>query len=441
MGDNLKILITDDQAVFSDTLKESLLMLGYTVFQAFTGETAIDIMHEHKIDVIFLDVFLPDVNGFDLIKKIQTEREKCEIIIMTSYAKSDFIKRSLRSGSYFLPKPFKIEDLTSILKKIEKQMKPEGKKGTEKAYIQKDVYLRSKSSIINNALKQADKYAQSDTTVLISGEKGTGRQKLARYIHSNSLRKRNNFIIFKCNNLPSALLQFHIFGYEKNAFKGANKRKYGLIEIADNSTLYFEDYNLLPLNVQTEIMNFIENKSFRRIGSSEQISANVRIMASIREDAEKAQPDDLPVYKSLSQSIINLPPLKKRMEDMEILIEGILAEYNISYKDFLIDASVLNIMKKYNWPGNIFELEDIISDSLHLTSGKGMFIGNIPVHIITFEGGSVKKDFTLNDIEKQHILNILIKSEGNKAKASRLLGIDRKTLYRKIQKFNLEGFK
>ena len=439
MNESINILIVDDQAVFSDTLKESLSTLGYKVYQAFTGETALDILHDQKMNVVFLDVFLPDINGFDLINKIRKEWDKCEIIIMTAYSQSDFIKRSIRHGSYFLPKPFKIEDLSNILMKIEKSVHPVKKLNINHEKEISSTYLKSKSKSIDNALKLALKYSHSDLPILIKGEKGTGREKIANYIHTLSKRKNNNFTIFNCCSLPANLIPLHLFGYEKSAFKGALRRKYGIIEIVDNGTLFLNDYQFLPLNIQTKLLKFIETGSFRRLGGIDDIKSNIRIIASTAlqdQNSEKIQLSK-ELFSKFNTLNIEMPPLRKRKTDINLLINDFLIINNIEPNDFEVDSSVSEILNNYNWPGNIFELEDLIKQAILLTNGKGMYIENIPINIATFDGGTVKKNYSLDDIDKQHIHNVLLKAKGNKAKAARILGVDRKTLYRKIEKLGI----
>lgn len=436
MKESFDILIVDGQAVFSDTLKESLASLGYSVNQAFSAETALDIMHGKQISIVFIDVFLPDMNGFDFIRKIKSQQPQLPIIIMSAHAQSDYIKRSIEQGAQFLSKPFKMEDLTNIINRIEQNILQKSTDRIQTEQTDVDIYLKSKNKLVNKAIAQAMQYADNDKSLLIKAMDGTGRQKLAYHVHRHSIRRNNPFVIFNCSALPGELTGFHIFGYEKNAFKGAGKTKLGLIDIADKGTLFLEDAHVLPEDIQQHIVQFIQSGSFSRAGADVSVKSNVRIICSTSSNAVKTHP--LPFH--MSDNIINLPPLKRRIEDLDMLIENLLNKHNIAFSDFYIDSSVMNMLRKYPWPGNIFELEDLLIDSILLTRGKGMFIENLPVHIATFEGGTVKKDFSLNDIEKQHILNILIKVKGNKARAARILGVDRKTLYRKISKYGLKEY-
>ncbi|MDY6787348.1 MAG: sigma-54 dependent transcriptional regulator [candidate division WOR-3 bacterium] len=445
MDKKLNVLVVDDQVVFSDTLKESLQSLGYNVEQAFTGETALDIIHERRINLIFLDVFLPDISGFDLIKKIQSEIPGVEIIIMTAYSQSDFVKRSVEHGSYFLPKPFRIEDLTTILNKIESKAFPlkepdTGLSPSESMHF----HLESTVKAVSNAIELADKYSDSSFPVLIHGEQGTGRQTIAEYIHNNSKRNSNNFITVNSDDLPDDIIEFHLFGYEKNAFKGAIKRKIGIIESAEGGTLFIEDFNKLPCRVQQELLRIIESKHLRRIGGGDEIGFDVRFIVSTTlslADAKDNENCNLALFNKLNTLSLDMPPLRRRKKDIMDLITGILQKFNIDIDDFHIDSSAESIIKKYNWPGNIFELEDIVTRLILMSNGEGIFVDNLPIKLIAYEGGQIKKDYTLKDIERRHILNTLIKVDGNKAKAARILGIDRKTLYRKIEKYELNEYK
>ncbi|MCK4524268.1 sigma 54-interacting transcriptional regulator, partial [candidate division WOR-3 bacterium] len=202
---------------------------------------------------------------------------------------------------------------------------------------------------------------------------------------------------------------------------------------------FLNDYQFLPLNIQTKLLKFIETGSFRRLGGIDDIKSNIRIIASTTlqdQNSEKIQLSK-ELFSKFNTLNIEMPPLRKRKTDINLLINDFLIINNIEPNDFEVDPSVSKILNNYNWPGNIFELEDLIKQAILLTNGKGMYIENIPINIATFDGGTVKKNYSLDDIDKQHIHNVLLKAKGNKAKAARILGVDRKTLYRKIEKLGI----
>ena len=440
MSRNINVLIIDDEPNFSETLKETLSIFNYKIYQAYTGARAVEILKDTNIDICFLDIHLPDINGFNLIDKIKEWSPQCEIIIMTAYGELDYSKFALKTGSYFLPKPFKIEDLSNILMKMEKGINIVDVYDKLKDSIKEDTTIITRSKKVKKMLEIADKYALSELSVLLIGNTGTGKDTLAKHIHLKSKRRNEIFIMQNCASLPETLIESELFGYEKGAFTGAMNRKFGLFEVANKGTIFLNEIADLPLESQAKILHIIENKSFRHLGGVSDISVDTRIIAATNKNlhnmiSEGKIREDL--YYRLETLKIELPDLKDRIEDISLLIDALLKKRNINSDDFHIDASVMNLFEQYNWPGNIRELENILERAIILNKGKGIYFDNLPINIINFEEGKIKKSFSLDDIEIEHIKKILSKVKGNKAKAARILGIDRKTLYRKLEKYNI----
>jgi two-component system response regulator AtoC len=434
-------LIIDDEPTFSETLKEALTAFSYSIYQAYTGDRAIEILKETNIDICFLDIHLPDINGFTLIDKIKEWSPQSEIIIMTAYGEVDYSKTALKTGAYFLPKPFKIGDLSNVLMKMEKTINITDVYEKLKPAIKEDSLITTNSKKMKKILDVADKYASSELPILIIGATGTGKDTLAKYIHSKSSRKDEIFIMQNCASLPETLIESELFGYEKGAFTGAMNRKFGLFEVANKGTIFLNEIAELPLKSQAKILHIIENKSFRRLGGVTDISVDTRIIAATNKNLhemilEGKLREDL--YYRLETLKIELPDLKERIDDIPLLIKAILKKRNVNSAEFHIDPSVMQLFLQYNWPGNIRELENILERAIILSDGKGIYIDNLPINIIRFEEGKIKKSFSLDDVEIEHIKKTLQKVRGNKAKAARILGIDRKTLYRKMDKYSIK---
>jgi len=440
MSRKINVLIVDDESTFSETLKEALSTFGYQILQAYTGAKAIEILREHNIDICFLDIHLPDYNGFSIVDKVKEFSPDSEIIIMTAYGEIDYPKNAIKSGSYFLPKPFKIDDLSNVLMKMEKKINISDIYEKTKPIIKEESKITTHSKRVKRLVEIADKYASSDLPILLIGNTGTGKDTFAKHIHSKSQRKDEIFIMQNCASLPETLLESELFGYEKGAFTGAMSRKYGLFEVANKGTIFLNEIAELPMKSQAKILHIIEDKKFRRLGGVADISVDTRIIAATNKNlhqmiSEGKLREDL--YYRLETLKIELPDLKERIEDIPLLIDSLLKKRNISPSSFHIDPSVMHMFKQYNWPGNIRELENILERAIILTDGKGIYVDNLPANIIRFEEGKISKSYSLDDVEIEHIRQTLAKVKGNKAKAARILGIDRKTLYRKLEKFNI----
>ncbi|MEO0237133.1 MAG: sigma-54 dependent transcriptional regulator [candidate division WOR-3 bacterium] len=437
MGRKLNLLIIDDEPLFSATLKDALSThYNFNIIQAFSGFKAIEIFEQMNIDICFLDVHLPDINGFDLIKKIKNFSPDCEIIIMTAYGELEQTKLALKEGAYFLPKPFKIEDIKTILSKINKKIEQSDYEKIKEE--EEQIEIKTNNKKMKEIVKKAEKYAKSDLPVLLLGSTGTGKDTMAKYIHQKSDRKNEIFIMQNCASLPETLIESELFGYEKGAFTGAYTRKYGLFEIANNGTIFLNEIGELPLSSQAKILHIIENKSFRRIGGVNDIFVDTRIIAATNkkiDDLLKSGKIREDLFFRLETLHIELPDLKDRLEDIPLIIESLLKKRNIDPKDFQIDKEIYTLFQNYSWPGNIRELENIIDRSIILTEGKGIFPDTLPYSILKLKN-DIKKE-SLKDLEKDEILKTLNSVGGNKTKAAKILGIDRKTLYRKLKKWGI----
>ncbi len=423
MEKKLNILIIDDQIIFSDTLKESLQINDYNVSQAFTGESALEILYNNEIDMCFLDVYLPDINGFNLVEKIRKISPDCEIVVMTTYQEGSYIKKALKKDIYFLTKPFKISDLDNVLKKVEKKLHIHRIKTYKKTSKYNHPYLQFKGKKHQNIIPFLDSIAKSDLPILITGEPATGKHNIAKYIHYNSSRKNDVFITFNPHLLP----EYYI---EKDCFGHGNNRS--ILEIANNGTLYIPHFDDLNHTIQLRILEIMENNSV--IIDNKQIEIDIRFIVSAYNTKNISEK----VLHKIGNFNILIPPLRDRLDDFDIFIESILKHWGIDIKDFDIDKSAYKLLKKYNWPNNFIELENVIKKAVLLSDGKRLTIDTLPLEIINYEHGKIEKTPSLKDVERQYIMNILYRVKNNKAKAARLLGIDRKTLYRKMEKYNIQ---
>lgn len=456
---NTKVLVIDDEEIMRLTLGEGLGDFGYDVETASDGLEGIKRLKEFRPDVILLDMRLRTENGLDIARKIKQIDEYVEIIIMTAYGDIKTAIEAIRIGAIdYIKKPLDIEEIqVTISKAIASQsMKKKLKLYEEKELRTEDTFI-SKDSVMEDTIRKMNVLAKNDSvTVLIRGETGTGKEVVANYIHKNSARKDSVMLSVNCAAIPRQLLESELFGFEKNAFSGANSRKRGLLELAHGGTVFLDELGEMPLDIQSKILRFLETRKFNRIGGLEEIEVDIRVIAATNKNLEEAIAkkefrEDL--YYRLNVVPIFIPALRERKLDIVELSKYFLDIFNIkfkkNFKDFTNEA--IDRIISYQWPGNIRELKNIIERIIILNNGNFIDVENLPSEIqeqVT-EGENVtiaepneefiQEGFSLEekvaDLEKYYIKKALSKSNGNFSAASKILGISRHALNRRMEKY------
>lgn len=461
-----KILIVDDEDTFRKITSLFLSQKGYSVKAVDNGVTALENLKETSYDILMTDLKMEPMNGFQLMEKALIVSPETIIMVITAYATIETAIEAIKRGAYdYISKPCSNEE---IFIKINRAL--EKKQTDQELHILKNELVEryqfhniiSKDKVMQNIFRHISQIADTDTTVLICGETGTGKEMVARAIHFNSSRKNKPFIAVNCAALTETLLESELFGHEKGSFTGAFKQKLGRFELANGGTLFIDEVGDIPLVIQVKLLRAIEEKAFVRVGGTQLISTDVRIISSTNRNLEELITqgkfrEDL--YYRLNVFPIKLPPLRERKEDIPLLAKHFLKTYaEKSVKEINdISPSAIATLMQYDWPGNIRELENIIERSLLLETGTilntvflpGRIEENIRIQSLLSQsnrGSLSHKDYIKSIIsiaEIEYIINLLKKNEGNIQNAAKEARINRKTLYRKTIEYGIkkEDFK
>ena len=441
-----KILIVDDELSVRTSLKEWFLEEGFTVETAESGEDALNKMHTGPYDLILLDIKMPGMDGITLQKKIKEIDEDAIIIIMTAYASVDTAVEALKLGAFdYVTKPFDPDDLSQLIRNAlkQKELTSENVQLKEKISELSGVDdIIGQSEEMKRVFEMVDTVAETDSTVLIRGESGTGKELIARAIHSRSKRRYFPIVAVNCGAIPETLLESELFGHEKGAFTGAQYRRKGKLELANGGTLFLDEIGDISFKMQIDLLRVLEGKRFTRLGGSEEISVDFRLICATNKNLEKLVEEEKfreDLYYRINVFSIFLPPLRKRKSDIIMLANHFIQKYarSMGKPKKSIASNVQEMMLEYSWPGNVRELENAIERAMVIGKGPEISIEDLPLHINTTEksnSGKVK----LSDLEKDHILRILEETGGNVTKAANLLGIDRVTLYNKMKKYGVK---
>lgn len=443
-----KILIIDDEDQLRKALSRIIELEGYEVLQGENATKGLKLLQgNNDISLVICDVKLPDINGLDVLKKIKSQYPVTEVILLTAYGTIHDGVFAMKQGAFdYITKGDGDEQ---ILITVEKAV--------EKAKMQKRIFeLEDKletrysfdriigtSKIIEETITLAKKVAPTDSTVLLEGETGTGKELFAQSIHNASLRKNQPFIAVNCSAFPNELLESEIFGHRKGSFTGANFDKKGLFEEANDGTLFLDEIGEMHPDLQAKLLRVLEEQTFAKIGETKSIKVNVRIIAATNREllndvrTEKFRND---LYYRLSAFKIRIPALKERQEDIPLLTESFASFYSLKTNKKLksIYPEFLNKLIAYHWPGNIRELKNIVERSIILTEDGNLNQDLLPLEVLFPEETTLKNpNGTLEDMEKIHIQKVLVYTKGNKTKTAKMLGIGVPTLYRKLKQHGI----
>lgn len=443
------ILIIDDEEKLRQLLSRIIELEDFHVFQAENANRGLQLLEQEKnIDLIITDVKLPDANGIELVGKIKTKYPLCEVIVMTAFGTIHDGVKAIKLGAfdYFT----KGDDNEQIIPAINRAV--------EKVHLQKRIAelenklenkisfetILGKSEPIQETIRMARKVAPTDSTVLLEGETGVGKELFAQAIHNSSSRKAKSFVAVNCSAFPKDLLESELFGHRKGAYTGATNDKKGLFEEAHEGTLFLDEMGEMNLDLQAKLLRVLETQTFIKVGDSKPTKVNVRIIAATNRDLKKEseqehfRPD---LYYRLSTFKITVPSLRERKKDIEELANYFLTVYSAKIKKRItsMDKTFIQQLKNYEWRGNIRELKNIIERAVILCDTETLTIDLLPAEIIHCENTSLTSSATtLESMEKIHIQKIIHLAKGNKTKAAELLGIGLTTLYRKMEEYHLE---
>ncbi|MDP4173738.1 MAG: sigma-54 dependent transcriptional regulator [Bacteroidota bacterium] len=447
-----KILVIDDEESLRSILSRLLTLEDYKVLEAGDAKEAMSIIEREEVQVIISDVKLPDANGVELVPKLKERLPLCEIIVLTAYGTIQDGVQAIKSGAFdYITKGDEDNKIIPLVQKaMEKAQLRERIEQLENRISEKFSFdkIIGADGLLKDAVNMARRVSSTDAPVLLIGETGTGKEIFAQSIHNSGQRKNNAFVAVNCSAFAKELLESEMFGYKAGAFTGAVKNKKGLFEEAHEGTLFLDEIGELDISLQAKLLRVLETNSFIKQGDTKPTSVNVRIIAATNKDLEEEISkgnfrSDL--YYRISVMKIEIPPLRKHKEDIQNLAESFIKEYSLKLKRNIVsvDEEFIEKLKAYNFPGNIRELRNIIERAVILTECNIIGTESLPSEFNRFNRLGETKEIktslpSLEEIEKQHILDILNQVSGNKTRAAEILGIGITTLYRKLQSYGLE---
>lgn len=448
------ILIVDDEKNLREGLAEAIQSPNRRIILAENGLQAEEIIRTKAVDLVLSDLKMPSMSGLELLRRVQTFSPTTIFIIMTAYGSVDTAVKAIKEGAYdYLTKPINIDQLELLLARSLKSRELEAeniylKEQMEKRFGMENMIGHSRA--MENVFELIRQISPSNATVLITGKSGTGKELVARAIHQQSPRKNKPFVPIHCAALSPSLLESELFGHEKGAFTGAIIQKKGKFEIADGGTIFLDEVNEIPLEMQVKLLRFLEMREFERVGGNRSIQVDVRLLAATNSDLqvmvhEHRMREDL--YFRLNVVRIELPPLLDRREDIPLLVHSFINEFSrVDRKKVIgITPEALRMLQSYNWPGNVRELRNCIESMVVLAKKSILDMDDIPTQISLIQTDlpvlSLPESLNIKTMEKELIRGAIAQSSGNKRKASERLGISRRTLYRKMEEYGLTRFK
>ncbi|ADD67228.1 two component, sigma54 specific, transcriptional regulator, Fis family [Denitrovibrio acetiphilus DSM 12809] len=428
----MKVVLIEDDATLNRVLKRAIEK--YYSITAFTSPAAaVEYLADSSADAVVSDIRMPGMTGFDVLEKIKTATPETYVLLMTGQSTIDESVTAIKKGAYdYIPKPVDTELLIYKLQMIEENI---SLKNTADLQGRPGSFVMESQSIKDIA-SQAQRVAKSDTNVMLTGETGTGKEVMARYIHENSNRRKKIFAAINCCNLQPHLFERELFGHKKGAFTGADKDSKGIVQTAYGGTLFLDEIGEMPIDLQPKFLRFLETKSFYPVGASTQETSDIRIIAATNRNplemvAKGLFREDL--YYRLNVFNIELPPLRERKDDIIPLAEHFIEKFrHINTKVMGLEESALACLRSYAFPGNIRELSNIIERAMILEQTNRLTCASLNL------GCSVPdEDMTLDTITRKHILSVLDAHEGNKQKAAATLGVDTSTIYRKLKEYGI----
>ena len=443
-----KVLLIDDDRNILTTLQIHLEDAGMDVLLAETGKKGLELFRQNKPQVVFIDLKLPDMDGLKVLEEIVATQVKVYVVIITAFATIDTAVQAIKMGAFdYLPKPFTPAQITHVLEMFAKvhglELQVETLKGQLKGIVQEGDFI-TQSRKVHKILKMARQVADTDASVLISGESGTGKGVLASLIHAWSPRKSGPYITVDCAGLQENLLESDLFGHVKGAFTGAVRDKKGKLELTTGGTLLLDEVSEMSAAVQAKLLHFLQHREFERLGDTQIIRVDVRVMAATNRDLEELVNENLfrrDLFFRFNVIELFLPPLRERPEDIPLIAEHYLAKFATSNNKGIrgITPQALEVLQAYPWPGNIRELMNVIERGSILSSQDRLHRKDLPPHIVNYrsEAQGLAKMQSLAEVEKAHINDVLLHT-ASMEEAARVLGIDPATLWRKRKKYHLD---
>jgi DNA-binding NtrC family response regulator len=437
----LELLLIDDDAELRSDMSSYFSRQGHSVEQCESGEQGLDLLERRTFDVVVLDLMMPGMSGLDVLKELQSRNAECEVVVLTGEATVEAAVEAMKLGAReFLTKPISFKELDRLVRKAYETGQLRKENLQLKAVLrqqQKPAQIIGESPQMQEMFRLIARVGPTNKPILIQGESGTGKELVARALHEASPLADKPLVVINCAALPETLLESELFGYEKGAFTGATGMKPGLFEVADGGTLFIDEIGELALGLQAKLLRVLEDGTLRRVGSVKERRVRVRLIAATNRDLlqevrDKRFREDL--YYRINVLTIQLPPLRQRAGDLELLVNY------LAGTEWKLDPDVVPTLERYSWPGNVRQLQNAIDRAKILADDDHIHVENLPPEIISSShtrSAFAASDVDLETLTHQHVLETFRRHSGNKARTARALGIGRRTLYRLLEKYGI----
>jgi DNA-binding NtrC family response regulator len=453
MSRKIRVMVVDDDSVLRRLVSEQVARMGFDSTAAASGEEALGALAKSDFDVVLLDIRMPGLSGLETLREIRKLEDAPEVIMLTADTSLGTGIEAMRLGAYdYLTKPSTLDEIEAVIRKADEKRRLVRQNASLRDAVRQPAEdaagaLVYKSGAMEGLVALAETAARADSTVVITGESGTGKDVLARFIHARSQRSDSPMLSVNCAALPETLFESEFFGHERGAFTGATSTKRGLIEAADSSTLFLDEVGEMPAQTQVKLLRFLEEGRFRRVGATRDREADVRVIAAtnrnLAEDVTSGR-FRADLFYRLNVISLHVPPLRQRREDIPALTEHFLSLFRERFNRPALDLSpdARGRLGAYDWPGNVRELRNALERAAALASAASDTIEAdqlLPSDTSRSAGGQTPASdpapLTLDQLERQHILRVLEEQQGNRERAAAVLGISARTLYRKLREY------
>jgi DNA-binding NtrC family response regulator len=445
MVPKMNIMIVDDEKIVRESLYHWFTKIGHTVEKASSGFEALEQLERNPFDVLFVDIRMPEMNGIELLEKVKIEYPETVVIIITAYGSIESAVKAMQLGaSDYLLKPFKPDYLSLVMEKVAQQVKLSSEYNYLKSRLDKITRfddIIGQSPAMKKIFDLIPEVAKSDSSILLTGETGTGKELVAKAIHAKSKRSHLPFIPINCGAIPDSLLESELFGHQKGAFTGATHSRKGFLEVVSGGTLFLDEIGEVSAKMQIDLLRALEEKKIARIGNCNPIPVDFRLISATRRNPEQeivAGNFREDFFYRINVITIHIPPLRERKEDIPLLIHHFLEKYSQETTKRVdhITRDTIRRLTAYEWPGNVRELENAIERAVVLSRSRTLDIQDFA--FLQKTPAVFSKSTSLREMEKHHIKRILEECGWNVTRAAKILDVNRVTLHKKIKRFEIQ---
>jgi DNA-binding NtrC family response regulator len=445
MDEKMSIMIVDDEMIVRESLLHWFEKYGHRVEAAASGFEALERLEKCPFDLLFVDIKMPGMNGIDLLGKVKEEYPDTIVVVITAYGSIETAVNAMKMGAAdYLLKPFKPEQLSLVIEKVTHQKRLVSEYEYVRGRLEQATRFENiigRSPAMQEVFDLIPEVAQSDSSVLIVGETGTGKELVAKAIHAKSKRSQRPFVAINCGAMPDTLLESELFGHQKGAFTGAARSRKGFLEVATGGTLFLDEIGEISPKMQVDLLRVLEDKKIIRIGDRQAIDVDFRLISATSRDLEKEVAEGAfreDFFYRINVILIRIPPLRKRRADIPLLIRHFLTKYSQETTKRVdhVTGDAMKLLQGYDWPGNVRELENAVERAVVLSRSRTL--GRKDLAFLSISSVPISRPRSLRDMEKNHIQEILADCDWNVTKASRVLDINRVTLHKMIKRHNLK---